>query len=69
MKVTNFGLKKIFERVLSLIDDFHPDEVALEAPFFGKNVQSMLKLGELRAWRCQQHFQGKFPLLNMPRKA
>jgi crossover junction endodeoxyribonuclease RuvC len=38
-------LKKIFERVLSLIDDYHPDEVALEAPFFGKNVQSMLKLG------------------------
>lgn len=38
-------LKKIFDRVLSLIDDFHPDEVALEAPFFGKNVQSMLKLG------------------------
>ena len=31
-------LKKIFERVLSLIDDYHPDEVALEAPFFGKNV-------------------------------
>ena len=30
---------------LSLIDEFHPDEVALEAPFFGKNVQSMLKLG------------------------
>ncbi len=38
-------LKKIFERILSLIDDYHPDEVALEAPFFGKNVQSMLKLG------------------------
>lgn len=38
-------LKKIFERVLSIIDDYHPDEVALEAPFFGKNVQSMLKLG------------------------
>ncbi|MEQ8245415.1 crossover junction endodeoxyribonuclease RuvC [Fulvivirga sp.] len=38
-------LKKIFERVISLIDDYHPDEVALEAPFFGKNVQSMLKLG------------------------
>ena len=38
-------LKKIFERVLSLIDEYHPDEVALEAPFFGKNVQSMLKLG------------------------
>jgi crossover junction endodeoxyribonuclease RuvC len=38
-------LKKIFERVTSLIDEYHPDEVALEAPFFGKNVQSMLKLG------------------------
>ena len=38
-------LKKIFERVTSLIDDYVPDEVALEAPFFGKNVQSMLKLG------------------------
>ena len=38
-------LKYIFERTLSLIDEYHPDAVALEAPFFGKNVQSMLKLG------------------------
>ncbi|MDD2965601.1 MAG: crossover junction endodeoxyribonuclease RuvC [Bacteroidales bacterium] len=38
-------LRRIFERVLALIDQYHPDEVALEAPFFGKNVQSMLKLG------------------------
>ena len=38
-------LKKIFERVLSIVDEYNPDEVALEAPFFGKNVQSMLKLG------------------------
>lgn len=38
-------LKKIFDRVLALVDEFNPDEVALEAPFFGKNVQSMLKLG------------------------
>ena len=38
-------LKSIFEKVLALIDHYHPDEVALEAPFFGKNVQSMLKLG------------------------
>jgi crossover junction endodeoxyribonuclease RuvC len=38
-------LKKIFDRVLSLVDEFAPDHVALEAPFFGKNVQSMLKLG------------------------
>ncbi|MDD3772477.1 MAG: crossover junction endodeoxyribonuclease RuvC [Weeksellaceae bacterium] len=38
-------LKKIFERTLSLIDTYHPDELAIEAPFYGKNVQSMLKLG------------------------
>jgi crossover junction endodeoxyribonuclease RuvC len=38
-------LKSIFEKVLGIIDHYHPDEVALEAPFFGKNVQSMLKLG------------------------
>ena len=38
-------LKKIFDRVLGLVDEFNPDEVALEAPFYGKNVQSMLKLG------------------------
>ena len=38
-------LKHIFERTLQLIDEFHPDEMALEAPFYGKNVQSMLKLG------------------------
>ncbi len=38
-------LKKIFERCIELIDGFHPDELAIEAPFFGKNVQSMLKLG------------------------
>ncbi|GHT05428.1 crossover junction endodeoxyribonuclease RuvC [Bacteroidia bacterium] len=38
-------LRRIFERVISLIDEFLPDELAIEAPFFGKNVQSMLKLG------------------------
>jgi crossover junction endodeoxyribonuclease RuvC len=38
-------LKLIFERTMELIDTFNPDEIAIEAPFFGKNVQSMLKLG------------------------
>ncbi|MBC7919714.1 MAG: crossover junction endodeoxyribonuclease RuvC [Ferruginibacter sp.] len=38
-------LKKIFERITQLIEDYLPDEMALEAPFYGKNVQSMLKLG------------------------
>lgn len=58
MELLNFGvihlskledhsdkLKKIFERTLAIIDEYHPDEFAVEAPFFGKNVQSMLKLG------------------------
>lgn len=38
-------LKRIFEKTLAIIDTYHPDELAIEAPFFGKNVQSMLKLG------------------------
>ena len=38
-------LRRIYDRVLSLVNDFLPDEMAIEAPFFGKNVQSMLKLG------------------------
>ena len=38
-------LQKIFDRIVGLIDQYHPDELAIEAPFFGKNVQSMLKLG------------------------
>lgn len=38
-------LKKIFDRTLEIIKEYHPDEMAIEAPFFGKNVQSMLKLG------------------------
>lgn len=38
-------LRNIFERVSSLVEQYNPDEVAIEAPFFGKNVQSMLKLG------------------------
>ncbi len=42
---TYIKLGKIFERVTGIIDSFLPDEMAIEAPFFGKNVQSMLKLG------------------------
>ncbi|MDH8701481.1 crossover junction endodeoxyribonuclease RuvC [Dysgonomonadaceae bacterium PH5-43] len=38
-------LRRIFERITSLIDEYLPDELAIEAPFYGKNVQSMLKLG------------------------
>jgi crossover junction endodeoxyribonuclease RuvC len=38
-------MKMIFNRTVGLIDEFHPDIIAIEAPFYGKNVQSMLKLG------------------------
>ena len=46
-KCTDVYLKlgRIYSRVMGIIDAFHPDELAIEAPFFGKNVQSMLKLG------------------------
>ncbi len=38
-------LRRIYDRVTSIVDEFLPDEMAIEAPFYGKNVQSMLKLG------------------------
>lgn len=38
-------LGRIYERVLGLVEQYLPDEMSIEAPFFGKNVQSMLKLG------------------------
>ena len=38
-------LGRIFERITGIIQEFLPDEMAIEAPFFGKNVQSVLKLG------------------------
>jgi crossover junction endodeoxyribonuclease RuvC len=47
VKIEDHGIKlrMIFECVLQLIETYKPDEMAAEAPFFGKNVQSMLKLG------------------------
>ncbi|MAJ89782.1 MAG: crossover junction endodeoxyribonuclease RuvC [Flavobacteriales bacterium] len=45
LKNHELKLKKIFERTLQLIEEYKPDELAIEAPFFGKNIQSMLKLG------------------------
>lgn len=53
-------LRYIFDRVLALVDEYQPDEVALESPFFGENVQSMLKLGRaqgvaMAAALCRGH--------------
>jgi crossover junction endodeoxyribonuclease RuvC len=56
-------LKKIFDRVLSLVDEYHPDEVALEAPFFGKNVQSMLKLGRAQGVAMSAALYREIPIV------
>lgn len=56
-------LKKIFERVTSLIDDHLPDEMALEAPFHGKNVQSMLKLGRAQGVAMAAALQREIPVV------
>jgi crossover junction endodeoxyribonuclease RuvC len=56
-------LKKIFERVLSLLDEYSPDEVALEAPFFGKNVQSMLKLGRAQGVAMSAALSRQIPIV------
>ncbi len=62
-------LKKIFERVLNLLDEFAPDEVALEAPFFGKNVQSMLKLGRAQGVAMSAALHRDIPIVEYaPRK-
>lgn len=41
----NLKLQRIFEKTVALIDNYHPDCLAIEAPFYGKNIQVMLKLG------------------------
>lgn len=47
-KIADFHLRirKIFDTTQRIIDSYHPDHLAIEAPFVGKNVQSMLKLGK-----------------------
>jgi crossover junction endodeoxyribonuclease RuvC len=62
-------LKKIFERTLAIIDEFHPDELAIEAPFFGKNVQSMLKLGRAQGVAIAAALAREIPVFEYsPRK-
>ena len=56
-------LQKIFERCIELIDGFHPDELAIEAPFFGKNVQSMLKLGRAQGVAIAAALSRQIPVM------
>lgn len=55
-------LGHIFERITGIIDSYLPDEVAIEAPFFGKNVQSMLKLGRAQGVAMAATIQRQVPI-------
>lgn len=62
-------MSKIFERCIQLIDGFNPDELAIEAPFFGKNVQSMLKLGRAQGVAIAASLSRQIPVAEYaPRK-
>jgi crossover junction endodeoxyribonuclease RuvC len=62
-------LKHIFERTIGIIDEYHPDELAIEAPFFGKNVQSMLKLGRAQGAAIAAALTRSLPIFEYaPRK-
>lgn len=62
-------LALIYRRIDSIILEFHPDEIALEAPFFGKNVQSMLKLGRAQGMAMAPAINRGIPVFEYaPRK-
>lgn len=62
-------LKYIFEKTISLIDQYKPDELSIEAPFFGKNVQSMLKLGRAQGAAISAALTRDIPIFEYaPRK-
>jgi crossover junction endodeoxyribonuclease RuvC len=62
-------LKHIFERTMGIIDEYHPDELAIEAPFYGKNVQSMLKLGRAQGAAIAAALTRSLPIFEYaPRK-
>ena len=59
---TYLKLKKIYDFVILLIEKFLPDEFAIEAQFFGKNVQSMLKLGRSQGVAIAAALQRDLPI-------
>lgn len=62
-------LKVIYQRIQQLVDQYLPDEVAIEAPFFGKNVQSMLKLGRAQGVAMAAALSRDIPIFEYaPRK-
>ena len=62
-------LKLIVDRTIELIDTYHPDEIAIEAPFYGKNVQSMLKLGRAQGVAMAAGLSRQVPITEyLPKK-
>lgn len=62
-------LKKIFEICLELVDKYNPDVMAIEAPFYGKNIQSMLKLGRAQGVAMAAALYRSVPIFEFsPRK-
>jgi crossover junction endodeoxyribonuclease RuvC len=62
-------LKHIFERTVGIIEEYCPDELAIEAPFYGKNVQSMLKLGRAQGAAIAAALSRSVPIFEYaPRK-
>ena len=64
-KYSNHAIKlnKIFERIVQLIDEYHPDHLAIESPFFGKNIQSMLKLGRAQGVAIAAAISREVPII------
>lgn len=62
-------LKKIYERMTQLIEEYLPDEMAIEAPFYGVNVQSMLKLGRAQGVAIAAALNRDVPIVEyLPKK-
>jgi crossover junction endodeoxyribonuclease RuvC len=62
-------LQRVFQRTLQVIDAYHPDELAIESQFYGKNIQSMLKLGRAQGVAIAAALQRDIPIFEYaPRK-
>lgn len=59
-------LRRIYERVLELVEQYVPDELSIEAPFCGKNVQSMLKLGRAQGVAMAAALSQQVPIHEYP---
>lgn len=61
-------LSRIYHRIIALIEEFKPQEIAVEAPFYGKNAQSMLKLGRAQGMAIAAALQSHIPVFEYSAK-